>query len=487
MQKVEPLLIGDQWRRGKGEPIISVNPADGSVNGRVSAASMEDLDCAVAAAQRAFDESGWKELLPHQRAEKLYRVSQLLDERVDAIASTVMRENGKTYRECRNQVRGAAGIFRYYASVCETMESEVTPSRGDYLTFTLYEPVGVVAALTPWNSPVNIAAEKLGPALAAGNSVILKPSEVTPMAGLEVGRACLDAGIPPGVVNVLPALAEISSKLVRHPGVSMVSFTGGTAAGRAIAIAAAEKLIPAVLELGGKSPHIVYEDCDVDRAAAAVAFGIFSSMGQTCIAGSRLFVHRAVRDRVVEKVISIAKSLRIGLPDDEKTQFGPLASFAHRDRVAQLVDTARKEGGKILAGGTRPGGAEFANGAFYQPTVIDGLTNDSTACRTEIFGPVLCVLPFDGEADLIREANNTIYGLACGIWTVDFAKAWRTARKIQAGTVWINTYRQNSATTPFGGYKQSGLGRERGRQALRQYQQVKSVFLSTSEKPMSLD
>lgn len=487
MATVEPLLIGDQWVRGRAEPIVSINPANGAVNAHVSAASVDDLDLAVATAERAFRESGWKELLPHQRAEKLHAVARLLDERADAIAGIVMQENGKTRRECRNQARAAAGIFRYYAAVCETAESEVTPPRGDALTFTLYEPYGVVAALTSWNSPVNIAAEKLAPALAAGNSVILKPSEVTPRAGLAVGRACLDAGIPPGVVNVLPATAAVSAQLVRHPGVGMVSFTGGTAAGRAIAVAAAEKLIPAVLELGGKSPHIVFDDCDIERAAAGVAFGIFSSMGQTCIAGSRLFVQRGVRERVVEKVMAVAKSLRIGLPDDEQTQFGPLASFPHRDRVAQLVEDARKAGGRILTGGARPEGEPYASGAFYQPTVIDGLTNAAAVCQTEIFGPVLCVLPFDDEEDLVREANNTVYGLACGIWTRDFAKAWRVARQVQAGTVWINTYRQNSATTPFGGYKQSGLGRERGRQAMRQYQQVKSVFVSTSNKPMSLD
>lgn len=487
MEKCAPLLIDGEWIEGRGEPIRSVDPANGKLNALVSAASEADLDQAVASAARAFRDSGWKALLPHQRADKLHAVARLLAERAEEIGRIVMHENGKTLRECVNQVRAAGGIFRYYASVCETLGSEVTPSRGDFLTFTLHEPYGVVAALTPWNSPVNISAEKLAPALAAGNSVILKPSEVTPLAGLAVGRVCMEAGIPAGVVNVLPALADISARLVAHPGVHMASFTGGTAAGKAIAASAAAKLMPTVLELGGKSPHIVFDDCDVERAAAGVAFGIFSSMGQSCIAGSRLFVQRGVRDRVVEKVLAIGRSLRIGLPDDPQTQFGPLASFAHRDRVAQLVERARSDGGHILIGGAPPAGAQFAQGAFYQPTVVDGLRNADHLCQTEVFGPVLSVLPFDDEAQLVREANDTVYGLAAGIWTRDFAKAWRVAAALQAGTVWINTYRQNSATTPFGGYKQSGFGRERGAQALRQYQQVKSIFVSTSDRPMTLD
>lgn len=479
MSKVQPFLIGDRWICGGGQLIVSVNPANGDVNARVGSASSADVDLAVSTAQHAFCSSGWKALLPHQRAGRLLEVSRLLRQRAETIARIVMSENGKIYRECLKQVIDAAGIFQYYASVCETMESEVTPSRDDYLTLTVYEPMGVIAAITPWNSPVNLAAEKLAPALAAGNAVILKPSEVTTLTGIEIGKVCIDAGIPPGLVNILPATSAISAELVRHSGVSMVSFTGGTAAGKAIALAAAERLIPVLLELGGKSPHIVFDDADIDHAAAAVAHGIFSSMGQTCVAGSRLFVQRAVREHILDKVISIAKSLRVGLPDDERTQFGPLASFAHRDRVRKLVEMAKTEGGEILAGGAVPSGGSYSSGAYYLPTVIDGLRNSSPTCQTEIFGPVLCVLPFEDEEDLVHEANDSVYGLASGIWTTDFAKAWRIAGRIQAGTVWINTYRQNSVSTPFGGFKQSGLGRERGRQCLRQYQQAKSIFIAT--------
>jgi betaine-aldehyde dehydrogenase len=384
-------------------------------------------------------------------------------------------------------VRSAAGIFRYYASLCETLGSEVTPSRGDYLSFTVHEPHGVVAAITPWNSPVNLAAEKLAPALAAGNAVVLKPSEITSIVSLELGKLCVDAGLPAGLVNVVPGTAGASSALVRHPGIDMISFTGGTAAGRAIAAVAADRVVPVLLELGGKSANIVLEDADLELAVAGVAAGIFGSLGQSCIAGSRLFVHESVRERFVGRLVERARSLRLGAPDGAQTQLGPLASFAHRDRVHRLVNGATEEGGRIIAGGSPPQGKDFDKGAYYLPTIIDGLANASVTAQTEVFGPVLCVLPFSDEADLVREANDTVYGLACGVWSRDFKKAWRVVRRMKAGSVWVNTYRQNSVSTPFGGFKQSGIGRERGAQGLRQYQQIKSVFLSTSDVPLTLD
>jgi betaine-aldehyde dehydrogenase len=481
------LYIGGQWQEGAGEALVSTDPATGAENATLSTASAADIDHAVRTARSALDSSGWAELLPHRRADHLHAIARLLNERAEPLAQIVMRENGKTLSECRAQIRGAGGIFRYYASLCETLGSEVTPSRGDYLSFTVYEPMGVIGAITPWNSPVNLAAEKLAPALAAGNAAILKPSEITSIVSLELGKLCVEAGLPAGVVNVLPGTATTSAALVRHAGVNMVSFTGGTKAGRAIATLAADRLIPVVLELGGKSANIVLDDADLATAAAGVAAGIFGSMGQSCIAGSRLFVHEAVHERFVAMLIEIAGSLRIGPPDAESTQLGPLASFPHRERVHAMVTGARAEGGRILVGGTPPPGATYEQGAYYTPTIIDGLANESATCQTEIFGPVLCVLPFSSEDELIRQANDTVYGLACGVWTRDFQKAWRIARRMHAGSIWVNTYRQNSVSTPFGGFKQSGLGRERGIQGLRQYQQVKSVFLGTSPVPLSLD
>jgi acyl-CoA reductase-like NAD-dependent aldehyde dehydrogenase len=484
---LRPLLIGERWVQGSGEPLVSLNPADGEVNANVSTASELDIDAAVAAAVTALEASAWPMRLPHVRADHLHRIAQRLLDLAEPLGEMAMRENGKTLRECITQAKVAAGTFRYYASLCETLESQVTPSRGDYLSLTTHEPFGVVAAIVPWNSPVTLAADKLAPALAAGNAVVLKPSEVTSLVSLELGRICLEAGLPPGLVNVVPGTSTASSALVKHPGIGMVSFTGGTAAGRAVAHAAAERLIPVVLELGGKSPNIVFDDADLESAALGAAAAIFGSMGQSCIAGSRLFVHESIRERLMQRIVAIAGSIRLGPPAKETTQLGPLASFAHRDRVHGVVAVARREGARVVVGGSPPEGTEFEKGAYYRPTVLDGVGNESIACQTEIFGPVLCVLPFSDEDDVVKQANDTPYGLACGIWTNDSQKAWRVARRIQAGTVWINTYRQNSVATPFGGFKHSGWGRERGPQGLRQYQQVKSIFLGTSAKPLSLD
>lgn len=481
------LLIGSEWVRGTGAPLTTVDPATGETNASLPTAAAAEVDRAVAVAAAAQRQNAWANLLPHQRADLLHAISRLLLERTEPLARLVMHENGKTLSESRAQVRGAAGIFRYYAALSETLVSEVTPPRGPYLSLTQHEPHGVVAAITPWNSPVNLAAEKLAPALATGNAVVLKPSEVTPLVSLELGRLCLDAGVPPGIVNVLPGAVETASELVRHPGVQMISFTGGTTAGRAIAQAASMRFVPLVLELGGKSAQIVLEDADLKLAAAGVVAGIFGSMGQSCIAGSRLLVHESVQAPLLSMVVERARSLRLGPPDAAETELGPLATFAHRDRVHSMVDEGIRAGARVLAGGGRPEGAAFARGAYFEPTVLAGLDSRAPTVRNEIFGPVLCVLPFRDDDDIAVAANDSDYGLACGIWTRNFHRAWAIARGVHAGTVWINTYRQNSVATPFGGCKASGLGRERGVQGLRQYQQVKSVFLGTSTTPLSID
>lgn len=471
------MLIGGQWRADSDEVIMSVNPATGRVNYEVCAAAARHVDAAVEAATRAANASAWRDLLPHKRARLLAGLADVIEARSEEFARTQMTENGKVLAECRTQAASAAATFRYYAAVCETLGSEVTPSRGQYLSMTVYEPYGVVAAITPWNSPLTMEAQKVAPALAAGNAVILKPSEITPSAGLALGRAALDAGLPPGVLNVLPGSGAVAGDaLVRHPGVKFVSFTGGTASGRRIAAIAAEKLMPVALELGGKSPHIVCGDANLEAAAAAVADGIFEASGQSCVAGSRLFVERPVYERVLGMVAERARQLKIDLPDAQGAQLGPLSSFAHRERVERYVASARAEGGQIVAGGTRPAEQRLADGAYYEPTVLAGLTNAATVCREEIFGPVLCVLPFDDDADLVRQANDSVYGLAAGVWTGNFPRAWRIARALQAGTVWINSYKQLSIATPFGGFKDSGIGREKGIGGLRLYQQTKSLY-----------
>ena len=473
----KPLLIGGEWISDTGESIASVNPANGQANYQVCAATSRHVDAAVEAARQVAGVRTWEDMLPHKRARLLAKLADLIEARGEGLARTQMRENGKVLAECRAQAASAAATFRYYAAVCETLGSEVTPPRGAYYSMTLYEPYGVVAAITPWNSPLTMEAQKVAPALAAGNAVILKPSEVTPSTALALGQAALDAGLPPGILNVLPGTGAVAGDaLVRHPGVKFVSFTGGTASGRRIAGIAAEKLMPVALELGGKSPHIVFADADLSAAASAVADGIFEASGQSCVAGSRLFVERRAYEEVVRLVVEKARGLKMGLPDAPGVRFGPLSSFAHRERVERFVAAAKAEGGKILIGGDRSTDRGLEDGAYYPPTVIGGLTNAATVCQQEIFGPVLCALPFDDEADLVRQANDSAYGLAAGIWTGDYRRAWRVARRLEAGTVWINTYKQLSIAAPFGGFKDSGIGREKGVAGLRLYQQVKSLY-----------
>ena len=365
------------------------------------------------------------------------------------------------------------------------MEDEITPSRGPYVTMSIYDPIGVVAAITPWNSPIASDAQKLAPALAAGCAVILKPAGVTPLVALELGRICEAAGIPPGIVSVLPGAGSvIGDALVRHPDIKRVAFTGGTEVGRHIARLATEKLMPVSLELGGKSPTVVFRDAKIDHAVNGVIFGIFSSSGESCIAGSRLFVERRILDEFTGALIAKTKALRVGDPADEKTQMGPLVSMAHRETIERYVALGREEGGEVLIGGARPEGGAYDRGSFYLPTIFSGLGNDARMVREEIFGPVLAILPFDGEDDLVAQANDTDYGLACGLWTEDYRRAWRLARRIEAGTVWINTYKLFSIAAPFGGLKDSGMGREKGRQGIRQYQEQKSLYWGTNETPI---
>ena len=473
----KPMLIDGEDVVSSQPPLTSVNPATGETNHLVHTAGPEEIERAVASATRAAALVSWRGMLPPQRAAVLHRISELMLRDAEKFALLQRIENGKVHAECMVQVRSAAATFRYYASVCETLESAVTPSRGNYLSMAVYEPYGVVVAITPWNSPMTMEAQKVAPALAAGNAVILKPSELTPSPALLLGRIALEAGLPPGLLNVLPGTGlAVGSALVAHAGVKMVSFTGGTASGRRIAGVAAGKLMPVALELGGKSPHIVFADADLDAAAEAVAGGIFEGSGQSCVAGSRLFVQREVYARFVEKVVAKARGLKLGLPDQPGSKMGPIASFAHREHIARMVDAARDAGASILVGGAAPDDAALAAGAFYLPTVIEGVSNRSDIARNEIFGPVICAMPFDDEEDLVAQANDSVFGLAAGIWTRDFPRAWRVARALEAGTVWVNTYKQLSIATPFGGFKDSGLGREKGTGGLRLYQQAKGIY-----------
>jgi len=477
-----PFLIGGEWVQDTTSSFTHVNPATGEANYEVCAGTEAHIDAAVEAAHQAASQPAWRNMMPHDRARLLHRVADLMTERSDLLARAQMLENGKVWKECKNQVTNGAATFRYCAAAIETLGSEITPPRGNYLSMTVYEPWGVVAAITPWNSPITLTCNKIAAALAAGNGVVLKPASFTPTCGIELGRIALDAGVPPGVLNVVPgAGGKIGDSLVNHPLVRMVSFTGGTEVGRRISEFAGKKIIPAVLELGGKSPHIVFADANLKAAADAATVAIFEGTGQSCTAGSRLFVERKVYDQVISMIIERARALRVDMPDAPGAQLGPSASFSQREFVERMVEGAREEGAEILTGGTRPSDPRLAKGAFYLPTIVAGITNQSTLAQQEIFGPVLCALPFENEDDLIRQANDIRYGLAAGIWTADYKRAWRVAQALEAGMVWINTYKQFSTAAPFGGFKDSGLGREKGLQGIRTYQQVKTMFWSMSD------
>lgn len=474
--QTEPLLIGGKPVLGDGSVLDVVNPADGSLIGRVAISSTAQVSQTVAGASVALRTTGWGELPPHERARVLGKVADEIERQADYLAELQMMENGKTRNESRAQALASAGIFRYYAAVCECTEDAMPPARGDYFTMSLHEPVGVVAALTPWNSPLTMGAQKIAPALAAGNAVVLKAAETTSFVSLALGQCVVAAGLPEGLISVITGQLETAVALVEDPGVGLVSFTGGTSAGQSIARGAADRLVPLILELGGKSPHIVFADADLKAAAKSVASGIFGGTGQSCVAGSRLFVENSVADEFRELLTTEAKAMRVGPPSDPNSVLGPLASFAHRDRVEGFVKRGIEAGGKVLLGGARPKGEELSKGAYYLPTIIGGIDNSSAIAQEEIFGPVLCFMMFETEETLIAAANDSVYGLAAGIWTNDYRRAWRVARALEAGTVWINTYKQLSIAAPFGGYKLSGSGREKGLQGMRAYQQSKSLY-----------
>ncbi|NYT23039.1 aldehyde dehydrogenase [Alcaligenaceae bacterium] len=470
------LLISGHWMLGEEAPFETQNPATGQSNGWVASASARQVDQAVCAAWEAVNEPGWREMLPHVRAGLLRKIADGVDAEAEPLAELQMRENGKIARECKAQVASASATFRYYASVCETLCAEVTPPRGNYLSLTNYQPYGVVAAITPWNSPLTMVAQKLAPALAAGNAVVVKPSEVTPLCALALARIASEAGLPPALVNVLTGGPNIGRQLVEHRGVRMVTFTGGTQSGRAIAQAAGARLLPVSLELGGKSPHIIWDDARQDAAIEGIVDGIFESSGQSCVAGSRIFVHKAIASTFVPKLVERARTLKVGMPQESGVEMGSIASFLHRDRIEAMVVTAKNDGGTILAGGARPDSPDLAHGAFYLPTLITGLDATSKVVREEIFGPVACILEFEDEDDLVKQANDTVFGLAAGIWTEDMRRAWRVATRLEAGSVWINTYKQVAISTPFGGFKDSGIGREKGLAGMRIYQQAQGIY-----------
>ncbi|MGV9711543.1 aldehyde dehydrogenase [Gordonia sp. NPDC003424] len=482
---LDRIFVAGRWEIGTGDLIESVNPATGEVFARLHGAGADTVDVAVREGLGAARQSGWASMLPHERAAVLHRIGNAVEANADRIAALQTLDTGKTLTETRALAGSAANTFRYMAAALETMDGSLTTPRGPWMTLSTYRPMGVIGAITPWNSPIASDAQKIAPALAAGNAVISKPPVWALWVTLLLARLAEDAGLPRGLLSVLPGPGRtVGEALVRHPQVAKVSFTGGTTTGRHLAHVAADKLMPITLELGGKSPTIVFDDADLDRALQGILFGIFSSSGQSCIAGSRVFVQRSIFDSFTTELVRRAEALRVGPGTDPATDVAPMITRAHRDSVATMVDDAVRAGAQILCGGAIPDDPTLAAGSYYPPTILAGVTNTDTIAQEEVFGPVAVIMPFDDEADVIAQANDTVFGLASGIWTEDYRRALRVGEAINAGTVWVNTYKQFSISTPFTGLRDSGLGTEKGRDAVRQYCDQKSIYLDRSDSPL---
>jgi betaine-aldehyde dehydrogenase len=474
-----------QWQNASGPLYSTRYPADGSDVAQLHAATTQDVESAVRFAQAAVTSPSWANLKPHDRAGLLYKIASAIRAEAEQLAQLQRLDNGKPINETRALVASAAGTFQYFAAACETLEDSITPSRGDFITLSMHQPLGVVAAITPWNSPIASEAQKIAPALAAGCAIVVKPAEITPRMAIELARIIEAVGVPKGIVSILPGKGSIvGDALVRHPLIKRVAFTGGTAVGMGIAKIAAEKLMPISLELGGKSPTIVCDDADLEHAVAGILFGIFSSSGESCIAGSRCFVHANIYEKFKALLLEKTRLLRVGDPANESTQMGPLVSQAHRASVAAFVALGLAEGGKLLCGGSAPDDEERQHGSYYLPTIIEGLNNKSRMCQEEIFGPVLALLPWSDEQDLIAQCNDSMFGLASGIWTSNYKTAFRIGQALQTGTVWINTYKVFSISTPFGGVKMSGTGREKGRLSILEYCTQKSFYWGMNQQPL---
>ncbi|QEC48420.1 aldehyde dehydrogenase [Baekduia soli] len=467
-----------------GRTLDSVDPATGEVWARIPDATAQDVDTAVAAARAAFRDPAWAGLTATARGRLLNRVADLVDANADSLARTETRDNGKLLREMKAQALALGRWYRFFGGLADKVDGTVPPM--DFPTimgYTVREPVGVVAAIAPWNSPLLLATWKLAPALAAGNTVVAKPSEYTSASLVELVELFVEAGFPPGVVNVVTGTgAGAGAALTSHPDIDHIAFTGGPESAKAIGRAAADSLTPTTFELGGKSANVVFADADLDAAEAGVLAGIFAASGQTCIAGSRLLVQRDIADAFVARIAARAETIRLGDPTAEDTQMGPAATPPQLERIVGMVEDAVAAGATVATGGRRPDEERLAAGLFYPPTVLTGLRPDDHIAQNEVFGPVLSVLTFEDEAEAVEIANGTRYSLAAGIWTRDVKRAHRVARALDAGTVWVNTYRAVSPLMPFGGSGLSGHGRESGIEAMNAYTKTKSVWIELSEE-----
>ena len=476
-RKQYQLFIGGRWVQGSGEPIESTNPYTGEVWAEVRSASAADVDAAVSAAAGACEE--WRRTSGVERARLMVGLADVMERDARRLAEIETTDNGKIIRETENQIRFAARNYRFFAGLADKIGG-ATQALDSYtmLNYTTREPHGVTALITAWNSPLSLLANKLPPALAAGNTAVVKPSEYTPASTLELARLIEEVGFPPGVVNVVVGAAETGRALTSHPRVDMISFTGSVETGRAIARAAATSIIPVALELGGKSANIVFDDADRARATAGAVAGIFAAAGQTCVAGSRLLLHRSLAGEILDGVAEKARSIKLGDPLDPATEMGPLANQAQLDKVMAEIDGAKRAGAHLVTGGEM-----LANqrGLFVTPTVFTDVRNDMDVARNEIFGPVLGVQTFDDDAEAVRIANDTRFGLAAGVWTRSLSRAHLVAKELRAGMVWVNTYRSTAVQAPFGGVGDSGYARERGVDAIHGYTRVKNTMIDLSD------
>ena len=481
------LFIDNEWVDAvSGKTFTTPNPATSQTLAEVAEADKADIDKAVAAARRAY-EGKWSKLSARDRGRLLYKLSQLIEANASQLASLETADNGKPIRESLYvDLPQVAENFEYFAGWATKIEGETIPVPGRMFNYTLREPVGVCGQIIPWNFPLLMAAWKLAPALAAGNTVVLKPAEQTPVTAMELGKLIQEAGFPPGVVNIVPGYGEkAGAALASHAGIDKVAFTGSTDVGKLIARAAAENLTKVSLELGGKAPNVVFADADLEQAVNGAMMGIFYGQGQVCCAGSRLFVEDKIKEEFLAKLQERSRGIKVGDPMDRGTQMGPQVSAEQLDRIRGYVAIGQSEGATLLTGGEPPSlEGNLQNGFFFQPTIFSEVKNKMRVAQEEIFGPVVSVITFSDEDDLIRQANETIYGLSAGIWTRDITRAHRFAKEVKAGVVWINTFNMFSPASPFGGYKQSGYGREMGKHALELYTQVKSVWVDLSGKPI---
>jgi (Z)-2-((N-methylformamido)methylene)-5-hydroxybutyrolactone dehydrogenase len=481
MQTYE-MLIGGAWLpAASGQTFETESPYLGAPWALVPRAGVDDVDRAATAAHKAFRDPTWRGLTATARGHLLRRLADLIAADADRLAAIETQDNGKLITEMRAQLRYIPQWFHYFGGLADKIEGRVIPiDKPGMINFTREEPLGGVAAITPWNSPLMLAAWKLAPALAAGNTIVWKPSEFSSVSALEFGKLFDKAGFPPGVVNILTGFgSEIGERLVTHPRVAKVAFTGGDRTGQSVYELAARSIKPVTLELGGKSANIVFKDASLDNAVRGTVAGIFAATGQTCIAGSRALVHRVIHDEFVEKLVTLGRTARMGDPAQETTQVGPITTRPQHAKVLDYIGIAKGEGATCVLGGgpaTRP---ECGNGWFVEPTIFTDVTPSMRIAQEEVFGPVLSVIPFDDEEEAIAIANDTQFGLAAGVWTQTIGTAFRMAERIEAGTVWVNSYRATSYLSPFGGYKRSGIGRESGLTAIREYLQEKSVWIDT--------